>query len=87
MPSTRVRILTVSELSEYLHVNKATITECSEKENCRGFASEVSGGFTSTQSNSGSAIKAWSERETIPQSRLTARPRPWEQLIGPRGTA
>ena len=25
MPNTRVRILTVSELSEYLHVNKATI--------------------------------------------------------------
>jgi hypothetical protein len=57
MTSSRVRILTVSEPSEYLHVHKTTIYRALRQENCPGFASETIGGLASTQSNSGSMTR------------------------------
>ena len=51
-------ILTISELSKYLHIHRATITGCSEKEDCRGFALVAIGGLASKPSNSGYAIRS-----------------------------
>jgi len=54
MTSSRVRILTVSELSEYLHVHKTTILPGAQTGKLPGFRLGSDWRLASTQSKSGS---------------------------------